>query len=66
MYGDPKGVYQKQGGISQGSPHTWVHPSLKGTDQKHLEVLGYKLQQPSCCCASCVMLVVRMGTLKIG
>lgn len=21
MYGDPEGVYQKEGGISQGSPH---------------------------------------------
>lgn len=41
-------------------------PIFKGTNQKHLEVLVCKLQQTSSCCANCLILVVRMGTLKIG
>lgn len=41
-------------------------PVFKGTNQQHLEVLGCKVQQSSSCCASCLILVVRLGTLKIG
>jgi len=41
-------------------------PAFKSTNQKHLETLGCKLQQTSACCAGCLVLVVRMGTLKVG
>lgn len=61
-YGGTKGVYQKEGGVSYSSHHiVGIAQLLKVLN----EMLGCTLQQASSYCASCLILAVRMGTLKI-